>query len=148
MQTPMRAIPVATAVLLVLALAGCPNDYVRPDAPSPTADPDGVPCSRSAGAAAVWIDIEGSGSSIHPSDEECAVDPGTRITWRYADAFHLRFPGANPGGRGEGATFDSTSGGRRYHVSIDADNASGRYEYEIVSGNVVVDPVIIIRNRN
>ncbi|MGH8085002.1 MAG: hypothetical protein ACREPV_06980 [Lysobacter sp.] len=147
MQTPMRAIPIATAALLVLALSGCPDDHVRPDSPPP-ADPDGVPCSQSAGAAAVWIDIEGSTSSIHPSDETCTVDPDTQITWRSAEAFHLRFPGANPGGAGVGATFDSTAGGRRYHVRIDADNASGSYEYEIVSGNVVVDPVIIIRNRN
>ena len=144
MQTPMHAISVATATLLVLAVSGCHPDYVIGD--SAPDDPDGVPCSESEGASAVWIDVEGTGSSIHPSDEECAVDPNTTITWRSAEEFHLRFPGANPGGRDPGATFDSTADGRRYHVRIDADNASGRYEYEIISGNVIVDPVIIIRN--
>lgn len=138
MQTPMRAVPVAIALL---ALCGC-NTVAESQS---EAGPDGVPCARSAGASAVWIDVEYSGDSVHPSDEECAVDPGTRITWRSPEAFQLRFLGASPGGPREPAEVISADSGGQYKIRITADNDGGRYEYDIISRGVIVDPAIIIR---
>lgn len=162
MQTPMRAIPVATAALLTLALSGCPNDQVRGE--SVPSDPDGVACEDSAGAAAVWIDVEYSGAAVGTSSEECEVDQGTEITWRgpaaSRDEFQVIFDTASPAGSASASAsamrsmsspgtspleFTSTYSDGRQKIQITANNASGTYVYVISRGGVIVDPAIIIR---
>lgn len=158
MQTPKRAIPVATAVLLVLVVSGCPHDYVAGD--SAPADPDGVPCSESQGASEVWIDVNYSGNSVSTTSDTCTVDQGTQITWRgpvaSREGFGLEFDTASPAGSGSARrsmissgnplVFNSSYIDGRQKILITANNDSGTYEYDIFTDNGGVDPVIIIRN--
>jgi hypothetical protein len=144
----MRALPVAVAALLMLALTGCPPAEGWRE--SPPADPDGVACEDSAGAQAVRIDVEYAGAEPGTPSEECEVDPGTMLTWRgplRGQAFQLRFHEASPAGAGAPLLVESSESGGQHRVRMAADNASGRYEYDIVSGGAVVDPAIIIRAR-
>lgn len=147
MQTPMRAIPVATAVLLVLALSGCHPDYVLGG--SAPADPDGVPCSESEDAAAVWIDVNYSGNSVSTTSNTCTVDRGTQITWRgpvgNREGFQLQFDGEQPDLRAPRLPTSEYRDGRQ-KIQMSASNHSGEYTYDIITGNGGVDPVIIIRN--
>lgn len=140
MQTPMHAIPVAIALL---ALSGCSTL----PGPGPLSDPDGVACEDSAGASAVWIDVEYSGAAVGTPSATCEVDPNTQITWRGPEGsrqpFRLSFHGDIPT-TGRLPEESSESDGRQ-KIRITANNASGTYEYDILSGDIIVDPAIIIR---
>lgn len=144
MQTPMHAISVA---MTLLALSGCSTVLES----EPQSDPDGVACEDSAGATAVWIDVNYSGSSVSTPSSECTVDPGTRITWRgpmgNPDGFRLEFDGERPDPRAPRVPTSEYLDGRQL-ILMFANNDSGEYTYDIVTDNGGVDPVIIIRNRN
>lgn len=146
MQTPMRAVPAVMAAA-VLALSGCHIAPPKDGTPAST-DADGVPCDRSAGAAAVWIDVEYSDAGASTPSERCEVDPGTRITWRgpveNREPFQLRFHGASPAVRGSREPGSSFSDGRQ-KIRVTADNESGAYPYDILTRDGGVDPAIIIR---
>lgn len=147
MQTPVHALPMLMAAA-VLALSGCQSIMPPADGAPATTDADGVPCERSAGAPAVWIEVQYSDTGASTPSERCEVDPGTRITWRgpveNREPFQLRFHDASPGVRGSREPASSFSDGRQ-KIRIVADNQSGEYRYDILTRAGVVDPAIIIR---
>ena len=111
-------------------------------------DSDGVACRDSAGATTVYIDVEYSGGVVGTPTPTCEVDPGTRITWRAAFGFRLRFDHASPGGRGAPLEPSSTERDGRQKIVLTAGNASGTYRYAILTRDGSVDPAIIIRRIN
>ncbi|MGQ4658926.1 hypothetical protein [Lysobacter sp. F6437] len=127
----------------VFMLAGCgTSGPTRDDGPTP--DADGVPCADSAGAPSVYIDV-GAPPPV------CEVDPDTAVTWRGApgaDGFQIRFTSAaSPAGPRAARSLNSTSRGGRQKIVLTARNASGTYNYEILTATGGVDPAIIIRAR-
>ncbi|MGY0620001.1 hypothetical protein [Lysobacter sp. A378] len=139
-------------ITIVLFAAGCSSTGPTPDgdgSPTTPADPDGVACQDSAGAAAVHIDLEYDGNAVSTPDAVCTVDRGTEITWRApagsSEAFQLQFADASPSARGMPRSVDSSEQDGRQKVMITAGNASGAYEYEIQTRLGGIDPAIIIR---
>ena len=135
----------------VFMLAGCSTSGpVRDGGPTADVDGDGVPCADSAGAPAVYIDVEYSGTSVSTPTPVCEVDWDTVITWRGeagAEEFEIRFTGAGVGARGEPRMIISRPRVGRQKATLRAANTSGTYQYEILTATGGVDPAIIIRAR-
>lgn len=134
----MRVLPVF-ALTAVTALAGC--QHLLPDA-------DGVNCTFSKGATAVYIDIL---SYEAGPKGDCTVDPGTLITWRAPPGeqrpFELAFTGGgSPAGPRDPRQYMSSERDGRQKASLVANGTPGTvYPYEIRVGGRAIDPAIIIR---
>lgn len=140
----MRVISVIIAIgIVAVALTACTHvpGY------EPAVDADGVACGRSASAAAVFITIDSSPTAAPVGS--CAVDRGTRITFRGVDnrtpMFVLRFSAESPAGPDAPSVVRSSAHGALQKVSLVAGNQPGEYPYAVIVDGAMVDPVIIIR---
>lgn len=146
--TPVIAmIEVAAVAFALTACAHWPaphDDVVQDDVAQ---DVDGVPCTISQGAPAVFIEIDAAPSAPPPA--ACEVDRHTRITFRGVDSrtpgFQVRFSGESPAGPYAPMEVTSRESDGRQKASLVADNEPGEYDYAIVVRGAEVDPVIIIR---